>query len=537
MLVSLKTKTLILNLQNPDTVLSLIPTAKTIMYGGHRLVVVPHRYDETTVLRNIGINAPSPIEYYYDFPGRYKPFDHQKRTAAFCAMYSKCMVLNEIGTGKTLSVLWAIDYLRRVGQAHRTLIVSPLSTLERVWADAIFQSFPRASFAVLHGSAEKRRKLLKVDYDYYVINHDGIGVVYQELLNKNFDSIVVDEAAVLRNPSTKRFKLVRGLVSAKSVRRVWLLTGTPTPNEPTDAWTLHKLLHASEPTQAYHAFRDKVMMKVGMWKWAPRPEANDVVYQLLQPSVRYTRDECMDLPPTIVQTRHAELTDEQKSAYSQMVRHLHTELKTGAISAVNEAGKLLKLVQIVCGVAYDSQGNSVLLDCHPRVALTKEIIEEAGQKVIVFVPLTGTLRMLEQELAKHWTVAIVDGSVSPTKRNEIFTLFQNTKDPHVLVAHPGTMAHGLTLTEASTIIWYGPIPSNEQYVQACGRIERTGKKGTSHVIHIESTELEHRIYERLQNKQRLQGLLLDMIENQKGNYGHDYPAISNLYQRTVAAQS
>ena len=87
------------------------------------------------------------------------------------------------------------------------------------------------------------------------------------------------------------------------------------------------------------------------------------------------------------------------------------------------------------------------------------------------------------------------------------------------------MAHGLTLTEASTIIWYGPIPSNEQYVQACGRIERTGKKGTSHVVHIESTELEHRIYERLQNKQRLQGLLLDLIENQKGNTHHEYSTV------------
>lgn len=498
--------------------MTLIPTSRTLLHGGQKLVVVPHKHEEVAVLRNIGINAPSPIEYHYDWPGRFRPFDHQKQTAAFCTLHPKCMVLNEIGTGKTLAVLWARDYLQRIGQVKRTLIVSPLSTLERVWADALYTTFPRGcSFAVLHGAAAKRKKLLEIDYDYYIINHDGIGVVYQELLNKNFDSIIVDEAAVLRNPSTKRFKLIRGLVSHKSVKRVWLLTGTPTPNEPTDAWALHKLLHPVEPTQAYHSFRDKVMMKVGMWKWVPRPEATEIVYDLLQPSIRYSRDDCLDLPPTIIQTRHVALTDEQKVAYAQMLRHLHTELKTGTVSAVNEAGKMLKLVQIVCGVAYDAQGNSVLLDCHPRVNLTKEIIEEAGQKVIVFVPLTGTLRMLEKELAKHWTVAVVDGSVSPTKRNEIFSLFQQAKDPHVLVAHPGTMAHGLTLTEASTIIWYGPIPSNEQYTQACGRIERTGKKGTSHVIHIESTELEHRIFERLQNKQRLQGLLLDLIENQKGD--------------------
>ena len=122
--------------------------------------------------------------------------------------------------------------------------------------------------------------------------------------------------------------------------------------------------------------------------------------------------------------------------------------------------------------------------------------------------------MLERELSKDWEVGVVNGEVSATKRNEIFQNFQHAKDPHVLIAHPGTMAHGLTLTSASTIIWYGPVTSNEQYVQANGRIERIGKKHVSNVIHIESTELEYKMYERLRNKQKLQGLLLDVIQSE-----------------------
>jgi SNF2 family DNA or RNA helicase len=109
-------------------------------------------------------------------------------------------------------------------------------------------------------------------------------------------------------------------------------------------------------------------------------------------------------------------------------------------------------------------------------------------------------------------VAVVNGAVSATKRNEIFNNFQKGRDPHVLIAHPGTMAHGLTLTSASTIIWYGPINHNEIYVQANGRIERIGKRNVSNVIHIEGTELERRMYERLRNKQNLQGVLLDLIQ-------------------------
>jgi SNF2 family DNA or RNA helicase len=181
---------------------------------------------------------------------------------------------------------------------------------------------------------------------------------------------------------------------------------------------------------------------------------------------------------------------------------------------VNEAVKIQKLVQIACGVAYDDYGHHIQLDCSPRVNLVKELIEEAGEKVIVFVPLTGVLNMLEKELSKHWTVGVVNGEVSANKRNVIFNNFQHEVDPHVLVAHPGTMSHGLTLTSASTIIWYGPINSNEQYTQANGRIERIGKRNVSNVIHIESTDLEHKMYERLANKQRLQGLLLDLIREQ-----------------------
>jgi SNF2 family DNA or RNA helicase len=122
--------------------------------------------------------------------------------------------------------------------------------------------------------------------------------------------------------------------------------------------------------------------------------------------------------------------------------------------------------------------------------------------------------MLQRELSKDWSVAVINGAVPTSQRNKIFHDFQHQKDPRVLVAHPGTMAHGLTLTSASTIIWYGPINEPERYTQANGRIERIGKRHVSNLIHIEATDLERRMYERLKNKQNLQGLLLDMIEEQ-----------------------
>lgn len=514
MLVIEKAKVLALKLGKPERVLESIPTARTINVRGVDLVVAPHRLDEVRVLNNIGIRAPSPILHYYDWPGKFTPFDHQRETAAFLTLHPKCIVLNEIGTGKTQSALWAADYLLSKGVIKKVLIMSPLSTLERVWGDGIFMGFPHRKFAVLHGSAERRHRLLKQDVDFYIVNHDGFPIISKEATGM-FDLVIADEAAVLRNPSTQRFKQFRKWMDANPETRLWLMTGTPTPNEPTDAWALARLINSPNLTLTFTAFRETVMQKMGQWRFVPRSDATEIVKNVLQPAVRYTREECFDLPETMLQTRKVDLTPEQKQHYQKMVKELVTEIGSdGMISAVNEAVKVQKLIQIACGVVYGDDGQHIELDAGPRVKLVRDIIEEAGEKVILFVPLTGTLHMLEKELSKHWTVGVVNGDVSSSKRDVIFKNFQEAKDPRVLIAHPGTMAHGLTLTSASTIIWYGPITSNEVYVQACGRIERIGKNKTSNVIHIEATDLEHKMYDRLRNKQKIQGLLLDLIREE-----------------------
>jgi SNF2 family DNA or RNA helicase len=296
--------------------------------------------------------------------------------------------------------------------------------------------------------------------------------------------------------------------------RLWLMTGTPTPNQPTDAWTLASLVDSPNVPRTFGSFRDQVMEKFGMWSWQPRAGALATVQHVLQPAVRFKREDCFDLPPTVFQTREVKLTPEQRVAYDKMMKSFIVDVEGGEqITAVNEAVKVQKLVQIACGVAYNDMGENVEINCKPRVAATLEVIEEVGGKVIVFVPLTGTLHMLEKELSKHYTVGVVNGAVSRKKRDVIFHNFQEQTDPKIILAHPATMAHGLTLTAASTIIWYGPITSNEQYVQANGRIERIGKRYSSNVVHIEATELERKMYARLKNKQKLQGLLLDLIQD------------------------
>ena len=514
MLVVEEAKAIALKLDNPQRVLECIPTAM-LMPKHDNLVVLPHKPDEVRVLRNLGIKAPAPIMHYYDWVGEFTPYAHQKSTAAFLTMNMKALVLNEIGTGKTQSALWAADYLINAGAINKVLIISPLSTLERVWGDAIFKGLLHRRHVVLHGTAKRRKKLLDSEADFYIINHDGFPIISDQATGM-FDLVIIDEAAVYRTPNTTRFRLFRKWMDNNPDTRLWLMTGTPTPNNPTDAWALAKLVDSPYAPRTFGSFRDQVMEKYGQYTYLPRVTALDTVKHVLQPAVRFTRDECFDLPDTVFQTREVKLTAEQQMHYDKMMKSFITDVAGGEqITAVNEAVKLQKLIQIACGVAYNDRGENVEIDCKPRVNAVLEVIEEVGGKVIVFVPLTGTLHMLERELSKHYTVAVVNGAVSSKKRNVIFHDFQENSDPKIIVAHPATMAHGLTLTAASSIVWYGPITSNEQYVQANGRVERIGKRHTSNVVHIEATGLERKMYKRLETKQKLQGLLLDLIQQEQ----------------------
>lgn len=423
-------------------------------------------------------------------------------------------------SGKTLSVLWAFDYLRSLGLVKRMLVLAPLSTLERAWGDEIFRNFPSMTFAVLHGTREKRHRLLAEDFDVYIINHDGIKS--QETCDRlaareGLDLIVVDELASFRNATTDRWKALNTLVngSRKHPRRewVWGLTGTPIPNEPTDAWGQVKLINPLRVPSRRGHFRDMVMREVAPYKWVPREGALDIVHEVMQPAIRFAREDCIDLPPTTYATRHAELTSAQRGAFDEMLRRFRTELAGAEVTAANEAIKTNKLLQICCGMAYGPGGEPLSIPAGPRVSVVKEIIEEAEAKVIVFVPYTAALESLQAELSKEYTAAVVHGETSKAERDAIFTQFQNDHNPRVLLANPATLSHGLTLTAANTVVWYAPIHSNEIYQQACARVTRPGQTRSTLIVNIEGTTLERSVYERLQRRERVQGVLLDMVRD------------------------
>jgi SNF2 family DNA or RNA helicase len=259
------------------------------------------------------------------------------------------------------------------------------------------------------------------------------------------------------------------------------------------------------------------MQQVSQFKWVPLPDAAEKVYAAMQPAIRYTRDEVIDLPPVVYAEREAELSATQEKLLKDLTKDLQVRLKGGErISTANEAARRIKFLQIACGVVYSDSGDPVEIDCAPRLNALLETVQTSPSKTIVFVPFTGALNMVAKFLrGEKYTVEVVSGQTPAAQRDEIFGRFQSTPDPQILVADAGCMSHGLTLTEAALIVWYGPEESNDTYIQACGRITRQGQKHIGTFVHLYSTSFEREVFKRVKEKGKLQGVLLDMVASEE----------------------
>jgi len=152
-----------------------------------------------------------------------------------------------------------------------------------------------------------------------------------------------------------------------------------------------------------------------------------------------------------------------------------------------------------------------VLDSEPRQQALLDVIEQAPHKLIVFAPWRHQIGHLSKIFTENKIDhAVIHGGIG--RRETIFDAFQNSKQYDVLLAHPETVHHGITLTTATTVVWYSPVTSLEVYEQACARIRRVGQHYKQQFLHFRSTPVERHVYRMLKNKQRLQDAFLALVE-------------------------
>lgn len=451
----------------------------------------------------------------YKWPGMYKPFEHQKTTASFLIEHPKSFCFNEAGTGKTSSVIWAADYLMTKGLIKRVLIVCPLSIMFSAWQADIFKTAMHRSVAVAYGDSNKRKKIINGDYEFVIINYDGVSIVQEEISKIGFDLIVIDEANAYKTSTTKRFKTMNRLLMPST--GLWMLTGTPASQSPLDAYGLAKLVSPANVPKYFTAWRDKVMHQVTRFKWAPKLTSRQDVYEALQPAIRFTKRECLDLPDIVYQTREVPLTTQVLRYYRGIKQDMLIEAAGEQISAVNAAAKLTKLLQISGGAVYTDTHEVVEFDVSPRFSALMEVLDETENKVIIFVPFKHTIELVKNFLNKEKiSNETIDGSIPARERGEIINRFQTQAFPRVLIIQPQAASHGVTLTAADTVVFWSPVMSVETYLQCVARIDRVGQKNSMTVVHLQGSEVERKMYLMLQNKVDMHEKLVDLYKEELG---------------------
>jgi SNF2 family DNA or RNA helicase len=425
----------------------------------------------------------------------------------------KAFCFNEQGTGKTASVIWAVDYLMHIGLIRRVLVICPLSIMKAAWQGDLFKFALHRTVSVAYGNARKRKEIINAGAEFVIINFDGVGIVKDEIINGGFDLIVVDEASAYKNAQTSRWKDLRDIT--RVTKGLWMLTGTPAAQSPADAYGLAKLVNPKGVPQFFTHFKDMVMTKVSQYRYIPKPTAKHIVHTALQPAIRFEKRQCIDLPPLTFVERDAPLTPQQAGFYKLLKKEMMIEAAGEEISAVNAATQINKLLQISCGSIYTDTGEVVDFDVSNRLNVVQEIVDECSNKVLIFVPFTHSIMLLEKHLTKNGVPCeIINGSVSVNKRSDVVKQFQEQPDPKVLIIQPQAASHGLTLTAADTIIWYAPCTSVETYLQANARIDRPGQVNPMTIVHICGSAVETRLYSMLQNNVAGHKEIIDLYQEE-----------------------
>ena len=460
---------------------------------------IPWNMTNARRLAAMQLPAVSTLVRDYDFPSYRpaipEPMPHQVQVADFICLHRRCYVFAGTGTGKTISSLWAYDYLRSIGMVDRLLVVCPLSIVDESWGDTIATHFKHLSYSTITGTPKRKKELLANKHAVHIINFDGVVNLRDIMQENNYSMVVVDESPAIKNVSTNRWKALYQVVPDHA--QLVLQTGTPISQGPMDAYGQVRLMGNKPVAKTSARFRDDMMRRVTEFKWVPRDDAQDKLRELLSPAIRLaTRDVLKHLPPITYTYRRVEMTKTQQTLFNRLRREQIADHSEGTITAVHAAALLTKLMQTLAGAVYDDEGNVVRVDAGPRVAETLDIIRNSDSKTIVYAPFRAAIDLLAEALTKEGiTFEVIHGGVTAKERVRIFREFQRTDNAQVLLAIPDAMAHGVTATAASTIVWFMGTTKNEVYIQANARIDRQGQQLPTHVVHLVSHHLEKERYQ------------------------------------------
>lgn len=444
-------------------------------------------------------------------------FEHQARAIEFFNECERGLDFSDPGTGKTRVQIELIAQRRAEGGGC-ALIIAPKSLLESAWQEDFKKFAPHLETITCH--AYKREERFEATADVYITNTDAVRWLAKQKPSffKKFDTLVIDESSAFKHRTSLRSRSVKKI--AKYFKYRYALTGTPNSNSVLDVWHQALVIDDGERLgRSFMAYRNTVATPVqvgpqpNMVKWEDKPGSHEAVGDLLSDiTVRFVFEECHDIPANHTYVVKYTPTPKQLQAYSDMEKHAIVQVsEEEVINAVNAAALVTKLLQISSGAVYDESGHAVHIE-DDRYQLITDLVA-ARSHSLVFFNWKHQAKALEEHFTKEGiTFARIDGTVKSSERARIVTEYQDGYY-QVLLAHPQSAAHGLTLTRATSTIWASPTYNLEHFLQGNRRIYRAGQKQKTETILIcAKGTMEGQVYEKLREKDAKQVNFLEIIK-------------------------
>lgn len=426
-------------------------------------------------------------------------------------------LLMEMGTGKSLTAIAITGALSQAGRIRRVLVVAPLSILG-VWEEEFqkFAAFPYA-LAVLSGSSAKKLDTLRhmngTALQVVVVNYESAWRLEKALTAWHPDLIIADEGHKIKTHNIAASKAMHRMGAKASYRL--LLTGTVITNKAIDVFSQYKFLNPAIYGNSFYAFRNRYFDMVGYGNHTPvlkKSMEGELTEKLHSISYRATKAECLDLPETTDVIRQIELEPAALRIYRGLVKESYAELASGEVNATNILTRLLRLSQLTGGFLGNDETAAVEQVSAAKLSALEDILDGAmaeGKKLVIIARFIPEIRAICKLLEKRGLgYSCITGEVK--NRDEQVARFQKEPEVMAFVGQIATAGLGITLTAASTMVFYSLDYSMSNFEQTKARIHRVGQRMPCTYLYLVARgTVDEKVLAALESKADLARTLVD----------------------------
>ena len=447
--------------------------------------------------------------------------DYQKYAVKFIEEHPVSALLLDMGLGKTITTLTAINNLMfDMFEVRKVLIIGPLRVARDTWPTEIekWEHLKHLRYSVVIGTPDERKAALNTDADIYIINRENVDWLVSNT-DFDYDMVVIDELSSFKNHQSKRFKALMKV--RPKVKRIVGLTGTPASNGLMDLFAEFRLLDMGERLGRFigqyrnEYFKPDKQNGYIVYSYKPLPNAEKRIYEKISDiTVSMKAVDHLKMPELISNEYTVKMSEEEKEKYKELKEELLLEVQDSEITAANAAALSNKLCQMSNGAIYDDDNRFIPIHNRKLDALD-DIIESAnGKPVLVAYWFKHDRTRIAERLSKL-------GIIYQELKSQQSIKNWNSGKLQVALIHPASAGHGLNLQSGGNfLVWFGLTWSLELYSQTNARLWRQGQQSETVIIQhiVTKGTVDERILKALKEKDETQTALMSAVKAELEEY-------------------